>query len=80
MVPPIIHTLCLGVRAAAGYSSLSSFISLKYVYSWLIAHYCTCSERDNLAAFVKVQARVLALSPPPAAGNPIDYYYLIWGK
>jgi hypothetical protein len=46
MIPPIIHIVCLGVRAAAGYrsvarcSSLSSFISLKYVYSWLIACYC----------------------------------------
>jgi hypothetical protein len=38
-VPHVIHTLRLGVRAAAGYryvahcSSLSSFISLKYIYS-----------------------------------------------
>jgi hypothetical protein len=49
MVPPIMHILCLRVRAAAGYGSvvrcysLSSFISLKYVYSWLIACYCSCS-------------------------------------
>ncbi|BAS74144.1 Os01g0728000, partial [Oryza sativa Japonica Group] len=50
LVPPAIHTLRLGVCAAAGYrsvarcSSLSSFNSLKYVYSWLIACYCTCSK------------------------------------
>ncbi len=39
MVPPIIHTLCLGVHAVAGYrsiahcSSLLSFVLLKYIYS-----------------------------------------------
>ncbi|BAT02652.1 Os07g0616100 [Oryza sativa Japonica Group] len=50
MVPPVIRTLRLVVRAAAGYksvvrcSSLSSFISLKYACSWLIACYCTCSK------------------------------------
>ena len=52
MVPPIIHVLRFRVRAAAGYrsvaccSSLSSFISLKYVYSWLIVCYCTCSKHS----------------------------------
>ena len=51
MVPPVIHTLRLGVRVTAGYRSvarcfsLSYFILLKYVYSWLIARYCTCSYR-----------------------------------
>ena len=49
MVPHVIHTLRFGVRATAGYksvarcSSLSLFIFLKYVCSWLIACYCTCS-------------------------------------
>ena len=49
MVPPVIHTLRLGVRATTSYksvarcSSLFLFIFLKYVYSWLIA--CTCSEQ-----------------------------------
>ncbi len=45
MVPPVIHTLRLGVHAIAGYkrcSSLSLFIFLKYVCSWFIAYYCTC--------------------------------------
>ena len=42
MVLPVIPTLRLEVRAVAGYRSvircfsLSSFISLKYVYSWAI--------------------------------------------
>ncbi|BAS79900.1 Os02g0630650 [Oryza sativa Japonica Group] len=50
MVTHIIHTLRLEVRDAAGArsvarcSSLSSFISLKYIYSWLIACCCTCSK------------------------------------
>jgi hypothetical protein len=50
MVPPVTHTLRLEVRATAGYkfvarcSSLSSFIFLKYVYSWLIVCYCICSK------------------------------------
>jgi hypothetical protein len=50
MVPHIIHTLCLRVRATAVYKSIArcpslfSFICLKYIYSWLIiACYCTCS-------------------------------------
>jgi hypothetical protein len=51
MVPPVIHTLRLGVRAIAGYkrcSSLSLFIFLKYVCSWFIACYCNCSKRVAL--------------------------------
>jgi hypothetical protein len=57
MVSPDIHTLCLEVRAAADYRSvarcfsLSSFISLKYVYSWLIACYCTYSNHDMKVSF-----------------------------
>ena len=49
MVPHVIHTLCLRVRAIAVYKSVArcpslfSFICLKYIYSWLIACYCTCS-------------------------------------
>ena len=54
MVPPVIHTRCFGVRAAAGYrsvaccSSISSFILLKYIYSWLIVCYCTCSNSSSI--------------------------------
>ena len=50
MVPHVIYTLCLGVRAAAGYKYvvrcyyLSSFIISIYVYSWLIVYYCACSK------------------------------------
>ena len=61
MVQPVIHTLRVGVRAAVGYksvvrcSSLSFFTSLKYIYSWLIAYYCTCSKvfgcRFHLSVF-----------------------------
>ena len=53
MVSHVIHTLSLGVRAAASYRfvarcfSFSSFISLKYVYSWLIVCYCTCSNSGH---------------------------------
>lgn len=60
MVPPIIYTLRLGVRTAAGYRSvaccsfLSSFILLKYVYSWLIALacYCTCSYLPTVSPVI----------------------------
>ncbi len=35
----------LGVRATAGYKYITQFfIFLKYVYSWLIIFYCTCSN------------------------------------
>ena len=57
MVPPIIHTVCLGVRATLGYRSVAHcsflllFILLKYAYSWLIAVacYCICSEAVPLS-------------------------------
>lgn len=50
MYGPTYHThMYLGVCAVIGYKSiarcsyLSSYISLKYFYSWLIASYYTCS-------------------------------------
>ena len=62
MVPPAIHTLHLVVRVVVGYrsvdrcSSLSSFISLKYVYNWLIVYYCICSNHAALIVRSSVAA------------------------
>ena len=50
-----------GYRSVARYSSLSSFISLKYVYSWLIARYYPCSNSG------RAQHRAIVLSLPSSS-------------
>lgn len=65
MVPPVIRTLWFEVRATAGYksvarcSSLSSFNSLKYIYSWLIACYYTCSYGERLGLSRRVSQLIM---------------------
>ncbi len=77
------YTLHLEVRVVAGYrsvarcSSFLSFISLKYIYSWLIACYCTCSHPVTIVVPVTERRRLrlrlyhpLALPPSPLPPLP----------